>query len=533
MGMGVNTLGKGPASGRKGGRPMKGKQDSAGSSAVFLTVLAALSQALGFGYRVVLSRMVGAEVMGLYQLLMPAYSVLLSLTAVGLTACASNLSAQYLALGNPRAMEQTRRLCLGVLGGGVCILTLVVAGLYDPISVYLLGDARTQLGLVLLLPCVLLTGVENLHKHMFFGAGLVRPPALVELAEQGIRTAAVLGLLTLFLPQNPERTVGLIVVGMVVCELFSSVTLSILYHRRFDSGKNRGRGETPRTLLLRMGGIALPVGITSLLGNLMGAANASLIPRKLVEGGMSRADAMAEFGVICGMTMPMLSLPTVFLGALNLVVVPRLARSAALCRWDLVSRQAKGALKAASVLLLPAMAMMMVVGEELALLLFGRKEAGEYLMPLGLAVVCSCYHSVFSGILNGVGKQGQSALVSLLCDGVQLAFVFTVALPKVGVRGFVAGVLLSELLGALLCAGWGARAIGERFALFECAAAPGLGALLAGLTGNLLFRYLKDCGTGILLSGIITLLYAAVMYLAALQAQGLSLRDLCSGGKGK
>ena len=36
---------------------------TAGGSVLFLTVLGTLSQLLGFGYRVALSRMVGAEVM--------------------------------------------------------------------------------------------------------------------------------------------------------------------------------------------------------------------------------------------------------------------------------------------------------------------------------------------------------------------------------------------------------------------------------------------------------------------------------------
>ena len=73
---------------------------SAGSGALFLTVLGTVSQLLSFGYRVALSRMVGAEVMGLYQLIMPVCSVLLSVTAVGLTSAVSNLTSQYLALGN-------------------------------------------------------------------------------------------------------------------------------------------------------------------------------------------------------------------------------------------------------------------------------------------------------------------------------------------------------------------------------------------------------------------------------------------------
>ena len=75
---------------------------SAGQGAVLLTVLGAVSQLLGFGYRVALARMVGAQVMGLYQLLMPMYAVVLSLTAVGLTAAVLVMSAQSLTLWSTR-----------------------------------------------------------------------------------------------------------------------------------------------------------------------------------------------------------------------------------------------------------------------------------------------------------------------------------------------------------------------------------------------------------------------------------------------
>ena len=69
-------------------------------------------------------------------------------------------------------------------------------------------SARTQLGLLLLLPCILLTGVENLHKHFFYGTGNIRPPAAVELCEQFIRTGAVLGLLDVYKRQRRCPTAG-------------------------------------------------------------------------------------------------------------------------------------------------------------------------------------------------------------------------------------------------------------------------------------------------------------------------------------
>ena len=48
--------------------------------------------------------------------------------------------------------------------------------------------------------------------------------------------------------------------------------------------------------------------------------------------GMDVSQAMSSFGVLCGMTVPMLYLPTAFIGALGLVLVPKLARSTALGR---------------------------------------------------------------------------------------------------------------------------------------------------------------------------------------------------------
>ena len=168
--------------------------------ALLLTATGLLNQALGFVYRIFLSRLAGSEIMGLYQLVMPVYSVLLSVTAVGLTAAVSSLTSEYRALGNFTAAGQVLRRCLVLLAALLALPALAVVLLSDPISVYLLGDARTQLGLLLLLPCILLTGVENLHKHAFYGAGMIRPPAFTELLEQVVRTCAVLGLLLAFLP---------------------------------------------------------------------------------------------------------------------------------------------------------------------------------------------------------------------------------------------------------------------------------------------------------------------------------------------
>jgi stage V sporulation protein B len=483
---------------------------------------------LAFIYRIFLSRLVGSEVLGLYQLIMPVYAVLMSLTAIGFTVSVSNLSARYLALGNRKAIRQLIRRCLLFFFALLIPLAAVVLIFSDPISVYLLGDARTQLGLVLLLPCIALTGVENLHKHYFYGTGNVRPPAAVELAEQLIRSGAVLSLLVLFLPQSPERTVGLIVIGMVLCEVFSSIALVVLYRRH--TGPPRclsGPGEHPGVLNRHIRSIALPIGATALLGNLMGSANSVLIPQLLVAGGMEVSAAMSAFGVLFGMTLPMLLLPSAFIGALSLVLTPRLAENSALHRRAEIRRLIYKALLTTSVLILPAMALMVVLGPSLGLALFGEPTAGRFLLPLSVGVALSCYQSVLGFSLNGIGKQKAAARNSLLCGGVQLAFTYcTVGNPAWGLRGYIAGFVVSSALGLILNWIAVARAADLTLRLFDWLLAPVLAALLTGLCCNLLYAVVCDAGLSPLLCVGACLIFGGVLYLSALQAQGIPFFSL-------
>lgn len=490
---------------------------------LLLTATGLFSQAVGFLYRMLLSRLIGAETMGLYQIVMPVYSMFMSVTAVGLTVAVSTLSARYHALGDSGAVRAVLKRALGCFFLLAVPLGIGIVVFSDPISVYLLGDARTRLGVALLVPCMLLTGVENLHKHCFYGIGRVRPPAAVETCEQLIRSGAVLLLLILLLPRTAEQTVGIIVSGMVLCEVFSACALTLLFRRHWQQYPPT---ETCVSLTRRqMFAIALPVGATSLLGTVLGTANSVLIPAKLVEGGYPLSDAMAEFGVLSGMTLPLLNLPTGFIGALCLVMVPDLARRTA--RGD---RRAAGGfldrvLSATSLLIAPAMAFLTVAGAPLGQLLFRDPRVGQYMLPLALGTLLGCYQSVLSGALNGLGLQGKAARNAILSDGVQLLFTWgTVA--RYGLAGFAVGYLLSNFAGMALNLGSVLRAASLKPRLFHWFCRPLLSALFMGIWCNLFFRILLDSGWEVPTAAGVIALLGGILYTAALLAQGISVPDL-------
>ena len=485
---------------------------------LLLTATGLFAQVVGFLYRMLLSRLIGAETMGLYQLVMPVYSMLMSVTAVGLTVAVSTLSARYHALGDSGAVRLVLRRALKGFFFLAVPLGLAVAVLSDPISVYLLGDARTRLGVVLLVPCMLLTGVENLHKHCFYGIGRVCPPAAVETAEQVIRAAAVLLLLVMLLPRSAEETVGIIALGMVLCEVFSACALTLLFRRHWKRFPPGGAGEEVSGK--RLMAIAVPVGATSLLGTLLGSANSVLIPAKLVEGGMTLSEAMSEFGVLCGMTLPMLALPTGFIGALCLVMVPDLSRRTA--QGD---RRAAGGfldrvMSATSLLMAPAMALLAVIGPTVGQALFRDRRVGELILPLAVGTLLGCWQSVLSGALNGLGLQGKGARNAIISDVVQLAFTFF-AVARWGLAGFAAGYVASGLAGMGLNLASVLRATGLKVKLFEWFVRPLLAAVLMGLWCTLLFQIMMRAGCGHGWSALACTGLGVAVYAAALLAQGL------------
>lgn len=491
-------------------------------STLMLTGVGLVSQVFGFLYRIVMARLVGAQVLGLYQLIMPAYAVIQSICISGLAVAISVLSSEYHARKNELALRQL--MSTGLRGLVVLWLPVALTVLFqsDFIARRLLGDGRTQLGLVLLLPVLLLTGVENLQKHQFYGIGAMRLPAGVELGEQILRSVAIVVLLLVLAPEQEAHSVGLIVIGLLVSEVFSSTALTWGRHRRQQAlGDNvSGKRVAPGPLRRRMAGIAVPVSLTALAGNLMGAATSVLIPKLLVVHGLEAEEAMEEFGIMLGMTLPLLMIPTAFINALSLALLPRLTEERELGNLDAFRRTGEKAMLSVSYVVLPLIALIATLGPDLGELLFAEERVGTCILPLAIGVGAGCYHAILGCMLNALGKQNQSAAISLFCGALEL--LLTVALtPRLGLGGFVAGFVCADVLAVILCLAVAWRGAGVRVNCYRCFSAPVLASLLAGLLVNLGYRFSLDAGA---CQGWSVLVWGCAglgVYLGAMLAQGI------------
>ena len=436
---------------------MKIDTRSALYGAAVLTVSNILLHLLMFVYRVFVSRLIGAEGMGLFSLVMPVYSVIMSAAASGLTVAVSRMTAGYQALGHTRAVAQLVRRSMGIFVLLFAVISAAVIPLSDGISVWLLGDARTRAGLLILLPCIFFTGLENIYKNHFYGLKKVHQPAISELAEMVVRTVAVIALLTLLAPAYEEYAVALIVLGMVICEIVSSSLLRLMY-RREQKGVTPAGPDIPRRSMLRsMAAIAVPIASANLLTNLIGAAGSVMVPARLVVSGLDPSAALSAYGVVVGMSLPLLGLPSAFIAALALVMIPRLSEDLALGRTSSLQHRVTRTLKATTLAIVPSMALLAVYGPRLAELLYRQPSAGAHFPLMALGMLFVCYLGILGSLLSGLGQQKKTAANMILSGLLQLALTWILtAHPALRMEGFVWAFVLSSLAGAVLCA-WDLR----------------------------------------------------------------------------
>lgn len=404
-------------------------------------------QLMGFLYRIFLSRMTGAEGLGVYQLVMPFYSVVTSLTLTGLTVAVARISASKAGLGDYQGAVRTVTLSRGIFTVSVAFLCAVCLFGSRFIAGSILGDSRTVYALPFVFICLLLTGLENIFKNYFYGVNKVHPQIVSELSEQVVRALAVAALLFFFRPENPGIAAMLIFIGMVVSEFFSTSLLTLFYRPEKRRLSTR-RSSPPRVREILA--ISIPVSAASTVNNLLSSLNSILIPRRLQAAGMTARAATESFGIMFGMTMPLLAFPIAFIASLTSVMVPKISEELAAGDDAEMRRKAGKTIHATSLLAMPCFAVLISLGTPLCRVLFSHDAAGDFMLPLCIATLLSYYELTTGALLNGIGMQRKAAVYIVVGGLLQLVFTWSVGLPHIGMRGYVIGYVVSSGVTAIL-----------------------------------------------------------------------------------
>ena len=439
-----------------------------------------LCRFLGFFYKIFLAQALGAEGMGIYQLIFPVFSVCHALTASGIETAISRFTAS-------RKEDGASFLYAGVsISLAASFLTGAILWLgAASISVRLLHEPRCEVLLQILAAAIPLAAFHGCFSGYCLGRKQTAVPAAAQFLEQAARIGTVWLLCGIYVYQGKEITPSLAVFGLLAGEAASSLLmLSFVSPGRPDLHPVSKYLKKCRTLL----SMALPLTGNRLTLALLQSLEAALIPLCLRKSGLSTADALSLYGILTGMSMSFLMFPNALTASVSSMLLPAVSEEQARGDQRRISLTIEYTLQFGLTIGIFCMGIFLRYGQQLGELFFQEPLAGRFLVTL--AWICPFLYLTgnLNSILHGLGETGITFFNQLTGSGIRILFVVFLV-PPLGIQGVLLGILASQLILSILGILAVSRHVTPSIGLDSLVLKP-LGALILSLGGVELMKHL-------------------------------------------
>lgn len=418
-------------------------------NAVLLTATSLILRAAGMVFRVVVAGQVGAEGMGLHQLIFTVYQLFVTLATAGVPIAATRLVTEELAANRPGAAAGALRrtvllgLCLGLAGA------LVQAGFAGVMSRWWLGDLRAAPSLRILAPSLPFMAMAAALRGYFLARRRAAPNAVSQLFEQALRIWVVLELLKYALPHGIGWACAAMCVGNTVSEAASCLLMALCTAR--DLRRMRGGAPTarPDNISHRLYEIVWPISAGRLLSSALRTAENVMVPACLTIACASRAVALEQYGALKGMAMPVVFFPFSLLGTLATLLTPEITEAHLKGHERTLRRLVGRVIVITNLISILLGGLFTLLARPLGIALYQSEEIGLYLAVLGPLMPLMYLESMVDGILKGLNEQMASFKYSVWDSALRIGLI-AFLVPQTGMWGFLGVMVFSNLLTSLL-----------------------------------------------------------------------------------
>lgn len=410
--------------------------------ALLLTGVNLLLRLVGTSFQVYLSGRIGAEGIGLLQLVMSVGSMAMVAGMGGIRTATMYLTAEELGRKHP---ERIVWVLSGCVVYSVVISSLVSFGLshFAPlIAKNWIRRADTADAIRLFsvfLPVNCLCGVMVGY---FTGANRIGTLAAVEVVEQLVNMLCTVALLTFWAGHDAHRCCQAVILGS---GLSACLTLTALLILRLLERPAFSRPIPVRQRLCRA---ALPLALADDLRTGISTVENLMVPQRLaLYQGIS--SPLAAFGTICGMVFPILMFPAGLLFGLTELLIPELARCQVRQSMERIRYLAKQSLRLALIFGAGCAMILYLSAPELCLRFYKGADAGVYLRwfaPLAVMLYCD---TVTDAMIKGLGHQRICVRYNICTNTLDVLLLY-LFLPKWGIFGYFLSFTLTHAINFIL-----------------------------------------------------------------------------------
>ena len=417
---------------------------------LILTITGLASRFIGFFYKIFLSRTIGAEGIGIYQMIFPIYGVCYAFTTAGAEIAISRFVSQEMAHGNRKNARTILWIGLGMSLSLSCLTSFLLYTNASFIALHLLKEARCARLLQIMSLTVPFGACHSCISGYYYGLRKTSIPASAQLFEQLVRVIVVYIIYQVTLSKGQTLSPAAAVVGLVTGE-FASMLFSLFFLSagHFTEKNSHSPDFSIHSCARSMFRMAAPVTGNRVCMNLLSSVEATLIPLTLQQYGLNSEKALSVYGTLTGMAMAFIMFPSVLTNAISVMLLSSVSESQAAGSHDRLVRTVRRTISFCFPLGAACTCFFLLAGKFLGNFFFKSELAGNFIITLAWICPFLYTNSTLHSILNGLGKTSTGFFNNL--TGILIRIFFILAfIPRIGIQGYLFGILANQIFVALL-----------------------------------------------------------------------------------
>ena len=388
------------------------------------------------------SNKIGSEAVGTFGLVMSVYmfAVTIATSGIGL-ACTCIVSEQFANNNFVNGLKAVKSCVLFafLLGLSCSFLVLICSNMISEIWLKSVISSKPIFLISIGLPFISVSSVINGY---FSAVRKAYKSAIAQGFELFIKIVATIILLNFYAYTNVESVCICLILADVISEICSCILLFVLYKK--ESFKYTKRAITGITFKRKIFKIAFPVSVTSCIRSGLSTLKQFIIPTRLMLFGLTYNMALSEYGKINGMTMAILTFPTVFISSFSNLLIPEFTSLAAKDYKKRILEVCKKVFFATSLFSIILFFIFYFFSNKISFLIFKNFECAKHIKTLSPIILFIYTDNVLDSILKGLNKQF-SVMTCNIIDLILTISILYFSLPVLGLTGYLLAIMVSEI----------------------------------------------------------------------------------------
>lgn len=411
---------------------------------LLLTATAFIMRTVAVSFNAYLTEKIGADGIGLFQLISSVYAMAITFASGGIKLASMRLVADNV-INNKIAERKIMKTCLSyaLICGALIALILFKASTF--IGTKWICDERSISSLKVLSLSLPFISFSSALNGYFTAVSKVFRYTFVQLCEQIFKILITVFSLKSASNHGLEASCIAIVFGITCAEIFSMISSYTLY--RITSKKEAS--DKSRTIIKSLLRIAVPDAIGSQMRSVLMTIEHLLIPVGFRKSGVNPQGAMATYGIIHGMSLPLVLYPSALLSSLSGLLVPEISARYSEKNHTRISYMTARVLHIALLFSIGTAGIMYFNAEELSFAVYSEERVAFYTRLFSPLIPVMYMDMTIDGILKGLDQQVSYMRYNIIDAGICVICVYTLV-PLLSVKGYIFVVFLSEIINFAL-----------------------------------------------------------------------------------